>query len=156
MEQSIFQFTTSHGGRHGKIAEGPWMTAFNSRPHTEVDCTNHIIPSRRSAFNSRPHTEVDGVRDLSPDPLSGFQFTTSHGGRPSTRPIRDGLDNFQFTTSHGGRQEQTLKAPITSDLSIHDLTRRSTIILNIFLFSVDLSIHDLTRRSTFHGVSDKR
>ena len=33
---------------------------------------------------------------------------------------------FQFTTSQGGRQAISLNAPYVVDLSIHDLTRRST------------------------------
>ena len=59
-KRTIFQFTTSHGGRHGwRKAKKKWRT-FNSRPHTEVD----------SSASSSAST-------ISPN----FQFTTSHGGR---------------------------------------------------------------------------
>ncbi len=34
------------------------------------------------------------------------------------------------------------------ELSIHDLTRRSTVVSIVFSDNIRLSIHDLTRRST--------
>ena len=57
-----------------------------------------------------------------------FQFTTSQGGRRLNDVICHGNNIFQFTTSQGGRRDHPdgRKEP---DLSIHDLTRRSTILL---------------------------
>ena len=77
-----FQLTTSHGGRLLRSARICTRTeSFNSRPHTEVDCTapelsvhralsTHDLTRRSTCltiqkknsgtpFNSRPHTEVD-------------------------------------------------------------------------------------------------
>ena len=56
--------------------------------------------------------------------------------------------SFQFTTSRGGRRLfQEVRRHILS-LSIHDLTRRSTVINRLLKIYSRLSIHDLTRRST--------
>ena len=41
--------------------------------------------------------------------------------------------NFQFTTSQGGRPPPPCQARPVSRLSIHDLTRRSTVILTLIL-----------------------
>ena len=102
-----------------------------------------------------------------------FQFTTSQGGR---RGRNGGWGNdgaFQFTTSQGGRpfpgfsvrELSTFNSRphkevdlfwqnhgIHEKLSIHDLTRRSTL-TKLAQKDADyaLSIHDLTRRSTVYA-----
>ena len=100
-----------------------------------------------------------------------FQFTTSQGGRRHSDTRSAPHDHFQFTTSQGGRPGVRACTVDTRDLSIHDLTRRSTALA--YAFNLDqapfnsrphkevdesamnaantasgLSIHDLTRRST--------
>ena len=122
----IFQFTTSHGGRHNHCYLLSILLSFNSRPHTEVDCINRYIKNtillsihdltRRSTdikivmqtkeqtFNSRPHTEVDLGQRMWRRHDKTFQFTTSHGGRPDDVDDEDVERVFQFTTSHGGRR----------------------------------------------------
>ena len=55
---------------------------------------------------------------------------------------------FQFTTSHGGRLQDLNLFQAPESLSIHDLTRRSTITIFPRYDLCNLSIHDLTRRST--------
>ena len=147
--KTIFQFTTSHGGR-----------PFPPTPDTP-----------KKTFNSRPHTEVDTLLMHVPYCHILFQFTTSHGGRRygpgeilsafrlslHVRPLRSRLMTecleqcrhlsihdltrrstrsciptrhsqyaFQFTTSHGGRRLSFRIIIHSSFLSIHDLTRRST------------------------------
>ena len=101
--------------------------SFNSRPHKEVDrdCSrlNYINRlsihdlTRRStlylgctmialtSFNSRPHKEVDVLTIISMQRTKTFQFTTSQGGR-----------RVLAGNAEGG-----------VILSIHDLTRRSTL-----------------------------
>ena len=61
----------------------------------------HTIP-----FNSRPHEEVDLGRNVYKRTTEGFQFTTSRGGRPA-----------KIAPEH-----------CFFSLSIHDLTRRSTLL----------------------------
>ena len=56
---------------------------------------------------------------------------------------------FQFTTSQGGRRNTDIYSQAAMDLSIHDLTRRSTVPAEMGVATDTLSIHDLTRRSTF-------
>ena len=58
--------------------------------------------------------------------LSFFQFTTSHGGRHDLTIEQIDTVFFQFTTSHGGRQYLCKYTRLYLNLSIHDLTRRST------------------------------
>ena len=55
-----------------------------------------------------------------------FQFTTSQGGRRSAPHLLPISFVFQFTTSQGGRPCVLSASVLPLDLSIHDLTRRST------------------------------
>ena len=147
----------------------PSRASFNSRPHTEVDITR----------GKKAKTTILSIHDLTRRSTCDrqyqrkiviFQFTTSHGGR---RDLLNGGINagvFQFTTSHGGRRRVGYCFSRVSALSIHDLTRRSTLKTdqsNQYRSSFNsrphtevdkrvedwkgvdgLSIHDLTRRST--------
>ena len=80
--------------------------------------------------------------------LLSFQFTTSRGGRPLPGWNLTLELVFQFTTSRGGRLRLLQLTDLTDNLSIHDLTRRSTLLRDNCGFTNPLSIHDLTRRST--------
>ena len=100
------------------------------------------------AFNSRPHTEVDIDKSTFYRRLAHFQLTTSHGGRLAAR-VDSGISYpFQLTTSHGGRHCRSIRDSRSNHLSTHDLTRRSTLSLQLFSLNNFLSTHDLTRRST--------
>ena len=101
----IFQFTTSQGGRPCRGCRDPSVKPFNSRPHKEVDQYDWLGKTLLPSFNSRPHKEVDVNPDCDRAYQGAFQFTTSQGGRP-----------YIFG-------ETFLKL----SLSIHDLTRRSTV-----------------------------
>ena len=111
------------------------------------------IFDRIISFNSRPHKEVDHLPLYNRRHSGTFQFTTSQGGRPrsvlvgvtlqtpfNSRPHKE-VDNhqalcqlcfsvFQFTTSQGGRRATGDEFEDLRQLSIHDLTRRSTGFLN--------------------------
>ena len=113
--------------------------------------TNRLLPISRLlwSFNSRPHKEVDNSELTSIEIGSVFQFTTSQGGRLCTRRVLRLLRrpfnsrsrycppfwHFQFTTSQGGRHSIFPKRSPPSNLSIHDLTRRSTCSLNFLCIS---------------------
>ena len=56
---SLFQFTTSQGGRHQTHRENLTLHPFNSRPHKEVDIQAQVQAAQ----------------------IAAFQFTTSQGGR---------------------------------------------------------------------------
>ena len=77
-----------------------------------------------------------------------FQFTTSQGGRRLEECIYLVLQQFQFTTSQGGRLLPLAHMFLIFFISIHDLTRRSTLRQACTGASLVISIHDLTRRST--------
>ena len=123
-------------------------SSFNSRPHTEVDHFPGADPCLQRPFNSRPHTEVDDLMS------TGVTFDDPFNSRPHTEVDADAVvlyingENFQFTTSHGGRLVRLGSLADCTDLSIHDLTRRSTRCVCIICQRNLLSIHDLTRRST--------
>ncbi len=123
--------------------------SFNSRPHKEVDSPIHryLLP-RSYPFNSRPHKEVDVSRGAAAAGGSVFQFTTSQGGRHFGHV---GVFDHPVLSIHDLTRRSTILTflrYIDMILSIHDLTRRSTLDKEArFLFS-NLSIHDLTRRST--------
>ena len=85
-----------------------------------------LLRTHQTPFNSRPHTEVDLFLLCQARQSLYFQFTTSHGGRHGQEIIVNGND----------------------ELSIHDLTRRSTKSDADLEEQIALSIHDLTRRST--------
>ena len=84
---------------------------FNSRPHEEVDQELHRSRNYLLNFNSRPHEEVDTI---------GYQWCI--------------LDlSFQLTTSRRGRPCEDYKLEIYEEISTHDLTKRSTEILNVMM-----------------------
>ena len=176
---SVFQFTTSQGGRRH----------LRAKKLTEETLSIHDL-TRRSTLpfgmtlgeylfqftTSQGGRLHKGERVLTAD---DFQFTTSQGGRPgnetppyydetfNSRPhkevdVREDLDmlleeDFQFTTSQGGRRTRAILDYLCQDLSIHDLTRRSTTRDRRNKPKYILSIHDLTRRSTtFTGTSSNR
>ena len=58
---TFFQFTTSQGGRPGEILSAFSKYSFNSRPHKEVDQQRPQQLAGFLPFNSRPHKEVDGA-----------------------------------------------------------------------------------------------
>ena len=64
-----------------------------------------------------------------------FQFTTSQGGRQRSIWKFYRMVIFQFTTSQGGRQYGGFRPVLKLDLSIHDLTRRSTIPFGVYIYS---------------------
>ncbi len=123
---AIFQFTTSRGGRLCPIFNIFIKYSFNSRPHEEVDVITVM---------DRYYADI-------------FQFTTSRGGRLVPPSVPGAVLIFQFTTSRGGRQPYTYYVMNPYNLSIHDLTRRSTSMSYLIRCHLGLSIHDLTRRST--------
>ena len=76
-----------------------------------------------------------------------FQFTTSQGGRPTAATI--GAESRTFNSRpHKEVDRLGFVENLRGTLSIHDLTRRSTVIHSIAAVLKRLSIHDLTRRST--------
>ena len=102
------------------------VSHFNSRPHKEVDLLGVENDKQVENFNSRPHKEVD-----------------------RRNPNRQQVPaKFQFTTSQGGRLGELQDAADAANISIHDLTRRSTCGSCDIADCVNISIHDLTRRST--------
>ena len=125
-------------------------TAFNSRPHKEVDHLSRRCGSLRPRFQ---FTTSQGGRPAASAQNSAnqaFQFTTSQGGRRRgcfffPRPVV-----FQFTTSQGGRRQYLLKKKRDGSFNSrpHKEVDRSGIIQYRFRC---LSIHDLTRRSTPPG-----
>ena len=79
-----------------------------------------------ASFNSRPHKEVDEIEMQRTFPVDAF----------NSRPHKE-VDNVNC------RWDCTRLV-----LSIHDLTRRSTLLTPFGDNMLGLSIHDLTRRST--------
>ena len=122
--------------------------SFNSRPHKEVD-ERHFFSRRRKRLSIHDltrrstipkHSEIFdpvlSIHDLtrrstsssgSPSTSRSFQFTTSQGGRLAGVPFSAVAFSFQFTTSQGGRRTRAKNKTRLTVLSIHDLTRRSTI-----------------------------
>ena len=62
-----------------------------------------IPKNQRSYFNSRPHKEVDNTNHVEEEIDRLFQFTTSQGGRLYLKMFCEEQKIFQFTTSQGGR-----------------------------------------------------
>ena len=101
---TIFQLTTSHGGR-------PFSRS---------------MPASSASFNSRPHTEVDNEFGSFYSMILTFQLTTSHGGRLL---LQDNYFSSDFLSTHDLTRRSTIhniRNVIYADLSTHDLTRRST------------------------------
>ena len=123
--------------------------SFNSRPHEEVDFP---ISTAISFIGFFQFTTSRGGRHYYLTQINAdytFQFTTSRGGRQYYGSGGSCQEFFQFTTSRGGRLKRGVGKPAFYHLSIHDLTRRSTLSGDLVHHTgFSLSIHDLTRRST--------
>ena len=107
----------------------PWRCGrpFNSRPHEEVDGLPCYFRLRATiSFNSRPHEEVDDIDIIAILKKKTFQFTTSRRGRRNLTREEVAKEFFQFTTSRRGRHCGRTDPYREEDLSIHDLTKRST------------------------------
>ena len=76
-----------------------------------------------------------------------FQFTTSQGGRRLCLELEK--QGKTFNSRPHKEVDRLIQVLLhQSDLSIHDLTRRSTEYICYKFACKFLSIHDLTRRST--------
>ena len=147
---SVFQLTTSRGGRPYSALPDRRKHYFNSRPHEEVD-PRHLPEweSDRNNFNSRPHEEVDNLciwesslsllisthdltkrstRRVHKSAVSSMYFNS----RPheevdiSTRWGHFYFGKFQLTTSRRGRPIVLARYVNRWYISTHDLTKRST------------------------------
>ena len=105
---------------------GVLRESFNSRPHKEVDSIRLKPCNPRKPFNSRPHKEVDNFLCSKIVIDMVFQFTTSQGGRPIQCAL-DQIDSPFNSRPHKEVDPMTDLPPLQCrQLSIHDLTRRST------------------------------
>ena len=101
---SIFQLTTSHGGR--RASRGYSINRLELSTHDLTRRSTKVmlrIPAQNTSFNSRPHTEVDVV------PPAGSPFCS--------------------LSTHDLTRRSTVGRVVLFrqlDLSTHDLTRRST------------------------------
>ena len=132
----IFQFTTSHGGRHLSLNNMPEIQFFQFT-------TSHGGRPLVTAWRCQAEF---------------FQFTTSHGGRLYNTVLQRYNPSFN-SRPHTEVDSSHQYSLYNCCLSIHDLTRRSTFIARVLPGIVFLSIHDLTRRSTLirsvnHKISD--
>ena len=176
---TVFQFTTSQGGRLEIALKRLKLINLSIHDLTRRSTLPiNIYYLRSRSFNSRPHKEVDGGDTSDPQQLLFFQFTTSQGGRPVTgicyltmqsfnsRPHKE-VDHAQAHRQRANKQTfnsrphkevdfDGVALPDGMDLSIHDLTRRSTILSRISVIPRSLSIHDLTRRSTYNRLAVNR
>ena len=99
------------------------------------------------SFNSRPHKEVDA------HPIRSDRRHASFNSRPHKEVDRIDIPTWQHRSLsiHDLTRRSTLlliHVNVLCLLSIHDLTRRSTCCGLLPSFHLLLSIHDLTRRST--------
>ena len=124
---------------------------FNSRPHEEVDCfefaciKSNCIFQLTTSRGGRPLPQIETTTAFL------FQLTTSRGGRRFCQSILGFCKLFQLTTSRGGRRKQNTHCRQYTNISTHDLTRRSTVSSSPTIKLADISTHDLTRRSTFNA-----
>ena len=120
MSVVFFQFTTSQGGRPLVPREVLGVGAFQfttsqgGRRHT-VSTDNQ----ERTAFNSRPHKEVDAVAQVQYIAPLTFQFTTSQGGRPLHH--KHVSSRFSFNS----RPHKEVDITRTIDINLHVQTFNS-------------------------------
>ena len=104
------QIPSNHPLNYVKLSfpQGDIMTVWSLSIHDltkRSTICNRLIKLNLNSFNSRPHEEVDG------QPLFRWRQTLT----------------FQFTTSRRGRHCSLFASVIMWHLSIHDLTKRSTL-----------------------------
>ena len=150
----MFQLTTSRRGRRSVPSAGRQQLRFNSRPHEEVDALLFSYSGCFLRFNSRPHEEVDeDLKSIKPD-LQMFQLTTSRRGRHTP-----GRSFFSPTTSFNSRpheevDQQRFVIFVSSDVSTHDLTKRSTLqyrdLVGLVMFQLTTSRRGRHGRASLH------
>ena len=153
---SIFQLTTSRGGRLQKQQEEKEERNFNSRPHEEVDVwpgsrlsrrisiSTHdltrrstrriILVRRRGHFNSRPHEEVD-LQDFGGKILEENFNSRPHEEVDNPEMILGTLEEHFNSRPHEEVDGYgSVCDPSDWKISTHDLTRRSTAIFTQKVF----------------------
>ena len=99
-------------------------------------------------FNSRPHEEVDGAVHVPVEEKRLFQLTTSRRGRLSFTRFPLTVYKFQLTTSRRGRRFDLTPNPPTSSFQLTTSRRGRHTIRGATFCGTDISTHDLTKRST--------
>ena len=168
---AIFQFTTSRRGRR-KLPTRERLekvlsihdltkrsTCFLCDRRCVTNLSIHDLTKRSTCWCRcwcrRTHLSIHDLTKRSTLPTlyaketrASFQFTTSRRGRPPVSTAAVTGVSFQFTTSRRGRRLSRPSSAVSQYLSIHDLTKRSTIWIWCRNICRCLSIHDLTKRST--------
>ena len=143
----VFQLTTSRGGRQKVITCFSQQGYFNSRPHEEVDkyrksagqfnCISTHDLTRRSTRSCKKGKQMSNI--------STHDLTRRSTHRKQKRKV---ANIFQLTTSRGGRQ---LSGRRTQSYSYFNSRPHEEVdLLSVRKKSLsDISTHDLTRRSTW-------
>ena len=127
---SVFQLTTSRGGRRPGNRQRAPHTYFNSQPHEEVDqnhcnrkmecnISTHDLTRRSTGFltqisknvlnfNSRPHEEVDGRYGSQKQEPIHFNSRPHEEVDAGSPPSCHRTSLFQLTTSRGGRHSDVI------------------------------------------------
>ena len=148
-----FQFTTSQGGRPGSPKRIPSTLCLSIHDLTR---RSTCWDGRGGEDNDLSIHDSLSIHDLTRRSTSGrknkewkvsFQFTTSQGGRLNGTIITERALFFQFTTSQGGRRYQNNLTD--SRVSFNSRPHKEVDAVRCHQGrSRNLSIHDLTRRST--------
>ena len=146
---SIFQLTTSRGGRQSRNHVWNSSIVFQLTTSRGGRQPFQVLKGSKEVFQLT--TSRGGRLNQSGDPkyLKLFQLTTSRGGRQSQWILSVSAYIFQLTTSRGGRHQWDWRHSQYHYISTHDLTRRSTESTWYFSWTTIISTHDLTRRSTW-------
>ena len=120
----VFQLTTSRGGRQKVITCFSQQGYFNSRPHEEVDKYRKSA-GQFNCISTHDLTRRSTHRKQKRKVANIFQLTTSRGGRQLSGRRTQSYSYFN-SRPHEEVDLLSVRKKSLSDISTHDLTRRST------------------------------
>ncbi len=145
----VFQLTTSRRGRlemqPRDIIKFVISTHDLTKRSTDIPLT---VCSILLDFNSRPHEEVDSLTSVTSFWEIPFQLTTSRRGRPFPSCLICSCFSFQLTTSRRGRRLSPGHNLLPPQFQL-TTSRRGRPLIPVQCHQMsDISTHDLTKRST--------
>ena len=154
--QITFQFTTSQGGRRLSCTSASYDEVLSIHDLTRRSTLLKNKKNYTGRLSIHDLTRRSTQTRLGQEDTGTFQFTTSQGGRLISFLHFSKKEIFQFTTSQGGRLRFLIQKKCKEDFQFttsqggrHGLKPSGNQYLG-------LSIHDLTRRSTIFRLRKRR
>ena len=126
----MFQLTTSRRGRHVDSFAAIYYREVSTHDLTKRSTAYNLLCAYLSSVSTHDLTKRSTLESQRVPLSPMFQLTTSRRGRRSGTHSAMAYHVFQLTTSRRGRRFHRFFAAHPSNVSTHDLTKRSTSLLS--------------------------